>query len=124
MRLSNVKVKLKKQRDMKIKVSKVFADFINKTAKELGFCAEASVQRMSERGYVLNVGMAAQLDADDYGDYDWAEDEYKVIRVVYPEEYYACPQYLTTKALNDEYNRRGVSTIDELKQMLKDILSI
>lgn len=109
---------------MKIKVSKVFADFINQTAKELGFKAEASVQRMSERGYVLNVGMAAQLDADDYGDYDWAEDEYKVIRVVYPEEYYACPAYLTTKRLNDEYNRRGVTTIDELKQMLKDLLRI
>lgn len=109
---------------MKIKVSKVFADFINKTANELGFSAEASVQRMSERGYVLNVGMAAQLDADDYGDYDWAEDEYKVIRVVYPAEYYACPQYLTTKSLTDEYRRRGVSTIDELKLMLKDILSV
>ena len=109
---------------MKIKVSKVFADFINRTAKELGFSAEASVQRMSERGYVLNVGMEAQLDADDYGDYDWAEDEYKVIRVVYPDDYYACPQYLTTKSLTDEYRRRGVSTIDELKLMLKDILSI
>ena len=35
---------------MKIKVSKVFADFINKTAKELGFKAEASVVTMGERG--------------------------------------------------------------------------
>ena len=109
---------------MKIKVSKVFADFINKTAKELGFSAEASVVKMSERAYRLNVGLNAMLDADDYGDYDWAEDEYKVIRVVYPEEYYACPQYLTTAMLINEYRRRGVSTIDELKLMLKDMLSI
>ena len=109
---------------MKVKVSKVFADFINKTAKELGFKAEASVQRMSERMYRLHVGLNAMLDAEDYGDYDWREGEYKVIRVVYPEEYYACPQYLTTKALNDEYNRRRVSTADELKAMLQDMCRI
>ena len=56
---------------MKVKVSKVFADFINKTAKELGFKAEASVVKMSERAYCLNVGLNAMLDAQDTDDYDW-----------------------------------------------------
>lgn len=109
---------------MKIKVSKVFADFINKTAKELGFCAEASVERMSERMYRLHVGLNAMLDAQDTDDYDWAEDEYKVIRVVYPESYYACPQYLTTTALNKEFNRRGVTNVDQLKQMVRSMCEI
>ena len=109
---------------MKIKVSKVFADFINKTAKELGFKAEASVVTMSERGYCLNVGTSAMLDAQDTDDYDWGEDEYKVIKVVYPDEYYACPQYLTTTSLNKEFRSRGVTTADELKQMVRSMCEI
>ena len=109
---------------MKVKVSKVFADFINKTAKELGFKAEASVVKMSERAYRLNVGLNAMLDAQDTDDYDWGEDEYKVIRVVYPEDYCACPQYLTTTALNNEYRRRGVTTADELKAMVCSMCKI
>ena len=109
---------------MKVKVSKVFANFINKTAKELGFKAEASVVTMSERGYRLNVGLDAALDAEDNGDYDWAEDEYKVIRVVYPDEYYAMPTYLTTASLTKEFRRRGVSTADELKEMVRSMCEI
>ena len=109
---------------MKVKVSKTFAAYINKTAKALGFKAEASVVTMSERGYRLNVGLDAMLDAQDNGDYDWAEDEYKVIRVVYPEEYYAMPKYLTTASLNKEYRRRGVTTDAELKEMVKEMVEI
>jgi len=109
---------------MKVKVSKVFAAFINKTAKELGFKAEAEVVTMSERGYRLNVGLDAMLDAQDNGDYDWGEGEYRAIRVVYPEEYYACPQYLTTASLNKEFRRRGVTTADELKQMVRSMCEI
>lgn len=109
---------------MKVKVSKVFADFINKTAKELGFKAEASVVKMSERAYCLNVGLNAMLDAQDTDDYDWGEDEYKVIRVVYPEDYCACPQYLTTTALNNEFKRMGVTTADELKAMVRSMCEI
>lgn len=109
---------------MKVKVSKVFANFINKTAKELGFKAEASVVTMSERGYRLNVGLDAMLDAQDNGDYDWCEDEYKVIRVAYPDEYYAMPQYMTTASLTKEFRRRGVSTADELKEMVRSMCEI
>lgn len=109
---------------MKVKVSKVFADFINKTAKELGIKCEAQVVTMSERGYRLNVGLDAMLDAQDTGDYDWAEDEYKVIKVLYTEEYYAMPTYLTTASLTKEFRRRGVNTDAELKEMVKEMVEI
>ncbi len=109
---------------MKVKVSKVFAKFINDTAKELGFKCEAQVVTMSERGYRLNVGLDAALDAEDNGDYDWAEDEYKVIKVLYPEEYYAMPTYLTTASLTKEFRRRGVTNADELKQMVRSMCEI
>lgn len=109
---------------MKVKVSKTFAAYINKTAKALGFKAEASVVTMSERGYRLNVGLDAMLDAQDNGDYDWAEGEYKVIRVVYPDGYCAMPKYLTTASLTREFRRCNVSTEDELQQMLRDMCEI
>lgn len=111
-------------KSMKVKVSKVFAAFINKTAKELGFNAEASVVTMSERAYRLNVGLEAMLDAQDTDDYDWGEDEYKVIKVAYPDGYYAMPQYLTTASLNKEFRRRGVTTEDELKQMVRSMCEV
>ena len=109
---------------MKIKVSKKFADFINKTAKELGFEAEASVVTMGERGYCLNVGSNAMFDAEDNGDYDWRTGEFKAIRVCYPDSYYACPQYLTTAELVKEFRRNHVSTIDELKSMVRSMCEI
>ena len=109
---------------MKVKVSKVFADFINRTAKELGFKAEASVVKMSERAYRLNVGLNAILDALDTDDYDWDEDEFKVLRVTYPEEYCACPQYLTTALLTSEFRRRGVNDADGLKSMVRSLCEI
>lgn len=43
------------------------------------------------------------VDIDDYDhevDYDWKTSLFKVIRIVYPSEDYACDKYLTTKDLS------------------------
>lgn len=108
---------------MKVKVSKVFAAFINKAAKELGFKAEASVVTMSANAYKMNVSMDL-FAAEDYGDYDWTTGEVKAIRVDYPAEYYAMPRYLTTAELTKEYRRRHVSTEGDLKEMLRYMCEI
>ena len=106
---------------MNVAVSKVFASFINKTAKELGFKAHAEVVEMSDRQYQLSVGDI--YDACDYRDYTGAGN-LKAIMVTYPDDYYACPQYLSTKTLVNEFRGRGVKTLDELKEMLRDMLEI
>ena len=36
---------------------------------------------------------------DHESDFDWETRTFKVIRIEYPWEYYACPKYLTTKDL-------------------------
>ena len=36
---------------------------------------------------------------DHESDFNWETRTFKVIRVSYPDEYYACPKYLTTKDL-------------------------
>lgn len=110
---------------MKVKVSKVMADFINKAAEELGFKAHASVETFTERGYKMQVDvMMDPWELERLGDYDYRRDEYKAIRVDYPDDYYACPQYLTTKGLLKEFRRRRVENEQELKQMLRDMCEI
>ena len=105
---------------MKVKVSKVFADFINKTVKDV----EARVVKMSENQYRMNLGGFAVWDAEEFGDYDWQTGEYKAIVVVYPYDYYACPRYISTKELTKEFKRRGVRDAEGLKEMVKDMIMI
>ena len=108
---------------MKIKVSKVFADFINKTAKELGFEVSAKVVELSENMYRLHVSYDI-FRAEDFGDYNYNTGKYKAIKILYPENYFACPNYLTTYQLTQEFKRNNVSTISELKEMIKNICEI
>lgn len=105
---------------MNIRVSKVFADFINKTAANV----EASMLKMSEGEYRMNLGGFALWDAEQYGDYDWKTDKYKAIVVTYPSDYYACPRYISTKELDKEFKRRGVRDAEGLKAMIKDMVEI
>lgn len=108
---------------MKVKVSKVFAAFINKTAKEMGFAAHASVVAMSKDAYKVNVSWDL-FAAEQYGDYDWTTGEAKAIRVEYPSGYYAMPQYLTTAELTKEFRSRGVKNEEDLKQMVRSMCEI
>ena len=81
---------------MKIKTSKAFA-------KEL----QAQLKKASLRYTVEQVKMRPQhfrlfVDVNDFihdNDYNFNDDCFTVLKVTYPTEYYACPQYLTTNDL-------------------------
>ena len=106
---------------MIVKVSKVFASFINKTAKEMGFKAHAEVVKISSGAYSFTTGTDL-WDAGD--DYDYSTGTCKAIMVSYPDEYYACNRYLTTYGLNNEFREYGVKDIVGLKKMLRDMLEV
>ena len=106
---------------MNIQVSKVFANFINKTAKEMGFEAHAEVIALRSSAYTFATGTDRW---DGECDYDWENDTYRVIEVSYPYDFYATRKFLTTYELVKEFRKRGVKTVDELKEMLKDMLEI
>ena len=108
---------------MNIQVSKVFAKFINKTAKEMGFEVHAEVVLLPYEGYSFYTGQSV-VDASFSGDYDWETRDFKTIKVTYPDNYYACPVYLTTKGLVEEFRSRGVKTMEELKDMLREMLEV
>lgn len=107
---------------MKIQVSKIFAKFINETAKKKGFQAAAAVVDLSENQYRYFVGDV--WEADQYGDYNYRTGKYKAIIIEYPAAYYASPVYLTTAALNREYRRAGVRDLEGLENMIQDLLEI
>lgn len=109
---------------MNIQVSKVFAKFINKTAKEMGFKAEATVVNLTENQMHGFMGLEALFDADAYGDYDWESNTYKAIRINYPYEYYACPLFIGTGMLVRAWKRCGGKTEADLKDMLREMIEI
>ena len=108
---------------MKIKVSKTFAKFINDTAKELNFKVSAKVVELSENMYRLHVDCDL-FRALDYGDFDICTRTGKAIMLVYPENYFACANYLTTYELNQEFKRYNVSSLEDLKSMIKNMCEI
>ena len=81
---------------MKIKTSKAFA-------KEL----QAQLKKASLRYTVEQIKMPpahfrAFVDVNDFihdNDYNYIENYFTVLKVTYPADYYACPQYLTTNDL-------------------------
>ena len=105
---------------MKIQVSKTFAKFINETASEKGVKLTASVIEVSPSAYGFYVG---DPYLNDY-DYNWTKDVYKALYIEYPAEYHACPRYVTTRELNAEFTRLGVTDVDGLKAMIVDMLAI
>lgn len=89
----------------------------------MGFKAMAKVVKCPADRYEFHTGDNL-FDAMDWGDFDWDNKEMKVLQVVYPPEYYACERLVTTKQLNEEYKRRGCTTFDDLKEMIRDMFEI
>lgn len=108
---------------MKVAVTRVFAKFINETANIMGFECEASVVHIPDSHYGFFTGNSL-FDSMFFGDYDADKRSSRVIKVVYHDDYYACPKYLTTKELQEEFVRHEVRTADGLRKMLRELLEI
>ena len=106
---------------MYVQVSKTFAAFINKTAKQKGFKARAAVVELTERQYQIYVNFwGPSSDCD----YNWTTGKYKVIAVEYPGDYYAPVRYLSTDELINEARAAGVRDLDSARDMLQALLEI
>lgn len=77
---------------MQCKVTKVMAKTLQKYIKKYQF----EYIEMSAEQYELYVGYDL---LEHENDFDWNKGRFKVIRVIYPLEYYACDSYLTTNDL-------------------------
>lgn len=105
---------------MKLAATKVFASYINKVAKKKNIKAKAVFQKVGFH----ELNQDAVFDADNYGDVDYSNNTVKVIKILYPDEYYACPQIITTSSINNEAKRRKVKTPEALEELIADLIEI
>lgn len=101
---------------MRVKVSKVFAKFIESNCARLS----AEVVEMSANTYGYNVG-SIWAAGDDYNP---ATGKFRAICVSYPPEWYASPRYISTAQILDEFHRHNVTNVAGLVAMLNDWLQI
>ena len=109
---------------MRIQASKTMASFINKMKKAGELKIEhAELITLNERAYSVAVGDPI----DNMADYDFDDDGFivfKVIVIVYPDNYHACNRYITTSELKREYRRLRVKNAESLKGMLKEMIEV
>lgn len=81
---------------MKIKTSKVFAKALQEQLKK------SSLRYTVEQVKMPPAHFRAFVDVYDFNhdnDYNFNDNCFTVLKVTYPADYYACPQYLTTNDL-------------------------
>lgn len=82
---------------MRVQVSKTLTTWLNKKFKQHNIPYKAIYTTMTGRDYDILVGDSS-MDTLEY-DYNFTTGKYRVIKILYPDNYYACPQYLTTTLL-------------------------
>lgn len=83
---------------MKIKATKTMATALNKALKNSNY--KVSLEKFTERQFALYV------DIDSYkhdADYNIEDGTFNVLKIMYPQDYYACNRYLTTRDLVRAY---------------------
>lgn len=81
---------------MTIKISNTMLKYIkNIIPKDYS----VKIVKMTDRQFRLNVDYDEYSNQSDYG----IDNLYKVIKIEYPDHYYAIPKYITTKELNYIY---------------------
>lgn len=106
---------------MKIKATKTFARYVNNLVKTLGIAESAEFKLVGPMDYPG--GTICNPDSD--VDYDNTTDRYRVIKVYYKYEDYACPCTISTPMLMEICDRLGEQiSIEELNEELKNLIEI
>lgn len=103
---------------MRVQATKTMAKTLNKMAKTAGYPYRFEHFTAGTTAYQQSIGNV--WDAYDYGDFDSATGAVRAIEVIYPSEYCAIPQYLTTKRLHDIY-RAGDTIESFVKRVLEEV---
>lgn len=101
---------------MLVAVTKKMADAINKRVKQMGYAAV--IESMTPNEFSIKIGNVFMHDED----YDITTGTMQVIKIIYPDSYYAWPRYLTTKELRSIYknsNRTYEGFMEELAEMVE-----
>lgn len=103
---------------MKIQATQVMAREIAKAAKAKGLEYKVKQVMLTDREYGWYVGDI--YDAEDYGDYSDTTNKYRAIRIEYPDNYYACPRYISTMELHHLFSK-GDTLTEYMAKVLDEI---
>lgn len=90
----------------------------NKAFKAKGLEYKAKMVHLTTTEYSWQVG--DPFEAEYNGDY--TDKGYKAIMIKYPDEYYACPRFMSTQELNDIF-RKG-DTLESFMAKIIDTVEI
>lgn len=102
---------------MIVAVTKKMADAIDKRVRKMGY--RAVVETMTPNEFSIKVGNVFRHDDD----YNVASGMMQVIKIVYPDNYYAVPRYLTTMELRNVY-RNSNGTYEGFMEELAELVEI
>ena len=85
---------------MRIKISQTMVKFIKNTLPK---DHDVKLVKLTPKEYGWQVHYDGEYHAEQYGDYDYKTGLCKAIKILYPADYYAMPNYITTKDLKDYY---------------------
>ena len=104
---------------MRIQATKVMTNALNKGAREYG--KEYAFRHITATPQEYERYVDRDLfTAEDYGDYDINTGKFRAIAVVYPDDCYAMPRYLTTRELNREFVK-GDTYESYIKRVLESV---
>ena len=102
---------------MKVKVTKTML-------KELRKYIDTKYQLTFEKMKADNYRVYVDYDLlENEEDYDITDGTFKVIKVNYPEEYYAMPRYLTSRDLRSAY-KQSDKTYDGFMKAVESVIEI
>lgn len=104
---------------MKVKVTKTMTAAIKKAMRTMYPAASITLETCKADTYSRYVGSVWENEQD----YDYTSGQFKYIRIVYPDNYYAMPRYLTTRDLQHIAGRCD-GTMDGFMKAVKAAIEI
>lgn len=99
---------------MKVKTTKTMAKTLQQYFKDYKITQE----KLTERQFIFNVSIDAYNHENDF---DYITNKYNVLKVTYPNNYYACNRYLTTNDLIRAYDNSDKTFNGFIKAIKQEI---
>lgn len=103
---------------MIIKVTKKMVSEIQKAFAKIGKVKNYKVEFVKFKNELYQFFVDSNMRSFDY-DYNFADGQWVVIKIIYPDDYYALPEYLTTVDLLGIF-RKSDKTFDGFMQKIAD----
>ena len=104
---------------MKLATTQTMARYLARNTKHGGY--EIKQEKLPVDAFRLRV--SCDLWAND-GDFDFCTNKFAVIKIVYPQEYFAEPRYLTTNDLRKIYKNAKAKTAAGFVEAFDEFIEI